>query len=130
MTARSSGEDRLQDCPVGWAAGVERMLLAAGELPGQAEVVDLFVALADAASARIGFELAREARRAGLQAQLELAGRSLKGQLRHADRIGARYVAIVGEGEGAALKELESGEQRQVALAEVIPSILRGEVLA
>ena len=45
--------------------------------------------------ASAAFELANEARRAGLSAQLELAGRSLKGQLKHADRIGARYVAIV-----------------------------------
>jgi histidyl-tRNA synthetase len=113
----------------GWAAGVERTLLAAGDLPGHAEVVDLFVAVTDPDTAHIGFELAREARRAGLQAQLELAGRSLKGQLRHADRIGARYVAIVGD-EGASLKDLQSGEQRELTLAEVIPSILRGGVLA
>jgi histidyl-tRNA synthetase len=64
-----------------------------------------------------------------LQAQLELAGRSLKGQLRHADRIGARFVAIVGVG-GPSLKDLESGEQRELALDEVIPSILRGNVPA
>ena len=45
------------------------------------------------------------------QAQLELAGRSLKGQLKHADRIGARYVAIVGDTSVATLKDMESGEQ-------------------
>ena len=113
----------------GWAAGVERILLSGGELPVQAEVVDLFVALASADVGRTGFSLAREARRAGLDAQLELAGRSLRGQLRHADRIRARYVAIVRE-EGTSLKNMESGEQLELSPNEVIPTILRGSRLS
>ena len=117
----------------GWAAGVERMLMAAGELPAPADYVDLFVALAAPDGSRIAFELAREARRAGLQAQLELAGRSLKGQLKHADRIGARYVAIVGDARPQAtvsLKDMESGEQRETSAGTVIPTILRGSRLS
>ncbi|MGZ4182854.1 MAG: histidine--tRNA ligase [Solirubrobacteraceae bacterium] len=113
----------------GWAAGIERTLLSAGELPVQAIVVDLFVSLAGADLGRTAFSLAREARRAGLNAQLELAGRSLRGQLRHADRIGARYVAIVGE-EGTSLKNMESGEQLELSPNEVIPAILRGSRLS
>jgi histidyl-tRNA synthetase len=126
---RYDGLVELLDGPVtpasGWAAGVERMLLASRELTPDADLVDLFVALAKPDRARAGFELAREARRAGLQAQLELARRSLKGQLRHADRIGARYVAIVGENGTATLKNMESGDERDTALANVIPEILR-----
>jgi histidyl-tRNA synthetase len=112
----------------GWAAGVERMLLAARELPPAPELVDLFVAFARAGAGQSlrGFELTREARRAGLQAQLELAGRSLKGQLKHADRIGARYVAIIGDNGVATLKDMESGEQHDTELGNVIPTILRG----
>jgi histidyl-tRNA synthetase len=115
----------------GWAAGVERMLLAARELPHPAELVDLFVALARTGTdeAQRGFELTREARRAGLQAQLELTGRSLKGQLKHADRLGARFVAIVGENGVATLRDMRSGEQRDTELENVIPSILRAERL-
>jgi histidyl-tRNA synthetase len=116
----------------GWAAGVERMLLAASELPTAPELVDLFVALAQPDGARIAFELSREARRAGLRAQLELAGRSLKGQLKHADRIGARYVAIVGDGGNGpvSLRDMESGEQRDTSPNNVIPTILRGSRLS
>jgi histidyl-tRNA synthetase len=113
----------------GWAAGVERMLLAAGELPVQPELVDLFVALPNAGGARTAFALARDARRAGLRTQLELAGRSLRGQLKQADRIGARYVAIVGEG-ATSLKNMESGEQRELSSNDVIPTILRGSRLS
>ncbi len=75
---------------------------------GAARPVDLFVALsllADAAAAIArcvrayapagAFALLSEARAAGLTAQMELAGRSLKGQLGYANALGARYVAIV-----------------------------------
>jgi histidyl-tRNA synthetase len=109
----------------GWAAGIERMLLSAGELPVAASITDLYVAVAKPDGAPAAFELARQARRAGLEAQLELTGRSLKRQLGHADRIGARHVAIVGDGSTLVLRQMESGEQRELSAADVIPAILR-----
>ena len=113
----------------GWAAGVERILLAAPEPPVARLTVDLFVALAGAGPEATGFRLAAEARRAGLGAQLELAGRSLKGQLKQADRLGARYVAIVGDEPLISLKDMESGDQRELEPQAVIPTILRGSRL-
>ncbi|MDQ2897531.1 MAG: histidine--tRNA ligase, partial [Actinomycetota bacterium] len=116
----------------GWAAGVERILLAAPEPPIARPTVDLFVALAGdgvADSDAIGFRLAAQARRAGLGAQLELAGRSLKGQLKQADRLGARYVAIVGDEPLVSLRDMESGDQRELDAQTVIPAILRGSRL-
>jgi histidyl-tRNA synthetase len=113
----------------GWAAGVERMLLASGELPTAPMLVDLYVALRDEGAAMRGFVLAVEARRAGLRAQLELSRRALRRQLTQADRIGARYVAIVGESGPTALRQMDSGEQHELDLANVIPTILRGSRL-
>jgi histidyl-tRNA synthetase len=113
----------------GWAAGVERMLLAAGELPVAPPPIDLFVALAVPDAGRSAFNLTREARRAGLSAQLELSGRSLKGQLKQADRIGARYVAIIGSEPSISLKNMESGQQTEHERQSVIPTILRGSRL-
>jgi histidyl-tRNA synthetase len=66
----------------------------------------------------------------GLAAQLELTGRSLKSALKHADRIGARYVAIVNNMEQTSLKQMDSGEQDELATGTVIPTILRGSRLA
>ena len=100
--------------------------LAATDLPTAPTWIDLYVALAEPEASPNAFQLAREARRAGLSAQLELAGRSLKGQLKQADRLGARYVAIVGNTSETILKEMESGEQRELPAADVIPNILRG----
>jgi histidyl-tRNA synthetase len=115
---------------VGWAAGVERMSLAAGELPVPPSYVDLYVAIANPDASAEAFQLAREARRAGLRAQSELTGRSLKGQLKQADRIHARYVAILDGGSHASLRNMDAGEQRELDRAEVIPTILRGSRLA
>jgi histidyl-tRNA synthetase len=116
----------------GWAAGVERILLTTSGLPTAPDYLDLFVAHAEepSQSASTAFELALKARRAGLQAQLELAGRSIKGQLRHADRLGARYVAIVGENGHASLRDMQSGEQSDIEVQNVIPTILRGSRLS
>jgi histidyl-tRNA synthetase len=60
-----------------------------------------------------------------LQAQMELAGRSLKGQLGHADALGARYVAIVEDGE-TVLKDMQDGAQQRIATNTVVHAILRG----
>jgi histidyl-tRNA synthetase len=116
----------------GWAAGIERMLMIAGEQPVAPQLTDLYVGMHGRSGARTAFALAREARRAGLQAQLELAGRSLKGQLRHADRIGARYVALVGDGPSApvSLRDMASGDELETAFQNVIPTILRGSRLS
>jgi len=115
----------------GWAAGVERMLLAAGELPTFPAVTDLYVAVAEPGASARAFELLRAARRAGLSAQQELAGRSLKGQLKQADRIHARYVAIVGDdGTQTSLRNMHSGDQRELPTGDVIRAILRGNRLS
>ncbi len=108
----------------GWAAGVERMLMAAADQPIAAPPVDLYVALDGPRAGAAAFALAAEARRARLHAQLELGGRSLKGQLKQADRLDARYVAIVGD-ERTVLKDMASGEQQDLAATEVVARILK-----
>jgi histidyl-tRNA synthetase len=109
---------------MGWAAGVERMLLAADPPPTAPPPVDLYVAYAKPEYKDDAFRLAADARRAGHSALLELGGRSLKGQLKQADRTQARYVAILGD-EGTALKDMESGEQRTVETDTVMHHIRR-----
>jgi histidyl-tRNA synthetase len=79
---------------VGWAAGIERIVLASREESDRAPV-DVFVAV-DGGDPRTAFKLVTELRARGLRAQMEQAGRSVKGQLRHAGRLGADALAIVG----------------------------------
>jgi histidyl-tRNA synthetase len=53
-------------------------------------------------------------RKAGLSAEVDLGGRGLKGQLKHADRIGARQVVILEADGSAQLRDMESGAQRAI----------------
>ena len=110
---------------MGWAAGVERMLLAAPPAPTAPPPLDLYVAYAKPEHRAAAFRLAADARRAGHAAQLELGGRSLKGQLKRANSAGARYVAILGD-EGTALKDMESGEQQVIEPDTVMHHITHG----
>ena len=85
---------------VGWAAGVERILLAAREgslgTEARAPAGDLvFVALEGEGLERAGFQVLTALWRAGARAEMEQAGRSPKGQLKHASRLGAGAVVIV-----------------------------------
>ncbi len=116
---------------MGWAAGIERILLA-GELTeldsaAGPEPVELFIAL-DAPGAEersSAFALLAEARRAGLIAHMDLGGRSLKGQLGHARALDARYVAILGQSH-TLLKDTQAGTQEPTATGAVVHAVLRG----
>ncbi len=110
----------------GWAAGVERILLSAEHRPLPHAVCDLYVAGTGLAA----FALAAEARRAGLNVQLELAGRSAKGQRKQAARLGAVHVALVEESGSIALEDAETGEQEPLAGASAaVAHILKGRHL-
>jgi histidyl-tRNA synthetase len=97
---------------VGWAAGIERILLAGDIEAGRARKVFVSWTI-DAGTA---FAVTRAVRARGAHAEQEQAGRSLKGQLKHADRIGAAYVVFVDE--GLAVKDMSTGEQHSVASVE------------
>ncbi|HEY1359687.1 MAG TPA: histidine--tRNA ligase [Thermoleophilaceae bacterium] len=105
----------------GWAAGIERILLAAGESPKDGER-PVFVAVVKPEAARQAFEIARQLRASGLFTEIEQSGRSVKGQFKHADRIGARATVIVGD--EIELKDMDTGEQRAVAdVTEIVSSL-------
>lgn len=110
---------------IGFAAGMERLLLAAGDAARVAVVPGpVFVAALGEAAQRQGFVLAERLRQAGVPAAGSYAVRSLKAQLKEADRQGARFVLILGEEElarnEATLRDMRGGEQRAVALDQVV----------
>ena len=146
---------------MGWAAGIERILLAGQAPAAGTTAIDLYIAFEKhfdedppggvgsgvrvgagepAATAgarpteqispsRVAFRVLHEARGAGLTAQMELGGRSLKNQLAHAARLGARYVAIVGAGgsaEETTLEDVQARTQQQISTETVVHTVLRG----
>jgi histidyl-tRNA synthetase len=84
---------------VGFGAGLERLLLAVPELEAPAQEIDFFFALDDGAPREHVLALVADLRRAGKSADADYAGRSLKGQLTQAGRLGARTTVIVGPNE-------------------------------
>ncbi len=109
---------------IGWAAGIERILLALDEeveTPGR----DLFIAVAGEGQRAKAVALAGELRRAGISVELDLAGRSVKGQLKQADRVGAQRTLFLDESESARLRDMATGAERQVEPAGLLES-LRG----
>ncbi len=106
---------------VGWAAGIERILIALKEPPPR-RLPEVFVVCADGDR---GFALALELRRHRISAHSDLAARAFKGQMKQANRSGARFAVILEEDGTTKLREMESGDQREVE-----PEALAAEVIA
>jgi histidyl-tRNA synthetase len=79
---------------IGFGAGIERLLLSleATGIEAAPEEIDVFVAVQEAEAKPRALPLVQELRRRGLRADLDYAGRSLKGQLTQAGRLGAKAI--------------------------------------
>jgi histidyl-tRNA synthetase len=107
---------------VGFAAGMERLFLALEAhdiaLPG-APSPDVFLVALGGAARRFVFSRAQALRDQGLHIGLDLRGRSMKAQMREADRQDAPFTVIVGDNElesgRVQVKDMASGEQVEVA---------------
>ncbi|HEX7292917.1 MAG TPA: His/Gly/Thr/Pro-type tRNA ligase C-terminal domain-containing protein, partial [Solirubrobacterales bacterium] len=96
-----------------------------GEHGGEAPV-QVFVA-APEAQRELALGLVLELRRAGIAADLDLAERSIKGQMKQANRVGAAKAVILEEDGTAQLRDMESGEQRSIELGSVVAEVTGGE---
>jgi histidyl-tRNA synthetase len=95
---------------VGFGAGIERLLLAVPELRAEEEAIDVFFALEDGAPREQVLDLIADLRNGGKRADTDYAGRSLKGQLTQASRLGARMTVVVGR-EQATLRRPDADDE-------------------
>jgi histidyl-tRNA synthetase len=104
---------------IGFAIGVERVALLLGEREFSRRP-DLFIASMGAAERDSAFRLMTELQRLGLWVEMDYEGKSLKSQMRRADKLGARYSVVIGETEltsGRALfKRMDDGSQTGASL--------------
>ena len=104
----------------GFALGEERFLLALPEQDWKQGRIDAYIAPLGAESFQRAVLLAAELRRLGLKVVLEFETRSLKSQMRQADRLRASCVLIFGSDEMARreikVKDMETGEEKTVTL--------------
>ena len=102
---------------IGWAGGIERLVMLANE-PAPLPRPVVIAPLGPAAEAR-ALAIARALRRAGIAVEQEYRG-NMKRRLQRANKLNARAVLILGDDElakgVAQLKDLDSGEQREVPL--------------
>jgi histidyl-tRNA synthetase len=109
---------------IGFAMGMERLVLLLQQKDAQPvtpQVADLFIAGLGEDGGRLGFALAHSLRRAKYKVAIDYEGRSLKSQLKQANKSGARYALLIGESELASgkglLKNMAAGDdQFEVAL--------------
>jgi len=108
---------------VGFAAGIERVLLAAGEHKVGTALSTrrgVYLAVAQPTLTDKAFRLVQQLRERGVSAIMDYDGKSLKAQLREADKTECQFVAILGEAElkqgAVTLKDLGAGSQQTIAM--------------
>lgn len=115
---------------VGWGMGKERMLMtmeACGfEIP-QEPGTDVFIAYLGEAGKTAALKLMKELRENGVAVQMDVMGRNLKNQFKHANRINAAKTVVIGESElesgKLTIKDMVSGEQTEVAIDAVVDAL-------
>lgn len=111
---------------VGFASGLERVVLTMKQQGVQVPTLpspQVLIAHLGEQAKLMGLKLVGEMRAAGIGALVSFGDRSLKSQLRQADRAGAAFALIIGEREAeagqVAVRDMAEGEQHSVALEEV-----------
>lgn len=116
---------------VGFAAGVERLVLVltklrGGEMPKSKP--DAYLVIAEKSGREVGISIASELRKADFSVQYDLLDRSVKAQMREADKSGTRFVLLLGNDELAAgeitLKRMDTGDQERVPQANLAERLL------
>lgn len=108
---------------LGFALGIERLLAllqAEGvELPDFSEC-GLYIATMGEKAQGKAFELLNQVRSASIHAETDIVGRSLRAQMKYADKIGAKFSIVLGDNEieenKAEIKNMETGEKRKINL--------------
>ena len=110
---------------VGFGAGIERLLLALEDAGVSADPprIDVFLAVEPGGPRTLALRWLKELRDAGVVADTDYAGRSLKGQLTQAGRSGAHTTVIVGA-EGATLRR-QGAQDQPLSHADVVGTLLR-----
>lgn len=119
---------------IGFAMGLERLLLALQSqnlLPPADKLLDVYAVTCNQDRFAETFTTVQGLRKAGLRAEYDYAGRSMKAQMKQANRLQARYVVIFGEDENlrgmVTLKNMQTSEQKEIAFTEIV-NIIKTEV--
>lgn len=116
---------------IGFAIGLERLVLMLEKDAGRTLVPELFIAALGSAAVERAFVLMSKLQAQGVHAEMDFHGKSLKAQMRRADKLGAVHTLIIGEEElrsgQAQLKKMADGTQTSVHLDALLKT-LRPEI--
>ena len=121
---------------VGFGMGIERVLMLLDQQNSQKLAVEderpqVFVACLNQNLSKNAFLLMEQFRRAGLRADMDHQGRSLKAQFKYADKLGAQYVAVLGDDEVAKgvvkLRDMQTRDEWEAPL-ETAPEALKAHL--
>jgi len=108
---------------IGFAMGIERLVLLLqqnNQFSADGGDVDLFLAGLGGTASSTCYRLMNELRKEGLRVDMDLENRSLKSQMKQADKAGAAFVLILGDQEleqgAAVLRDMATKEQTEVAV--------------
>lgn len=121
---------------VGFGMGMERVLAHLETLPADQQrlkinmnVPDVYIAPLDRSLAPLAFELLAHLREQGVKADMNHTSRGLRAQFKYADKLGAAYVAILGEDEAkkgvVKLRNMKSGEEWETKLENAPSEMLK-----
>ncbi|HLB24727.1 MAG TPA: histidine--tRNA ligase [Nitrospirota bacterium] len=112
---------------IGFALGVERLLLMLPEDGSSIEPPKIFIAALGDEAGRLAQKLTDNLRRDGIPAERDYSGASLKSQMKKADRSGARHVLIIGGDElakgVAILRDMATKEQAELPMEDIVNKI-------
>ena len=115
---------------IGFALGVERIILALPEKTVETLKPTVFAIAMDEKSFQKAFEIVNNLRQAAITSEINYKMGSMKSQMRAADKSGAKFVMILGESEMnekvVTLKDMKSGEQEKVSWTNVVEKLKRG----
>lgn len=106
---------------IGFALGIERLIIALGDHKPKEIIdssIDVYIVARGPEAYGEGFKMAYLLRREGIATEIDYLNRSLKSQMRAADKSGVKFVAISGESEGdrekIILKDMGTGQQEEI----------------
>jgi len=126
------GNPKIAYGAVGFALGIERILLALGDPAVGLSRVDVFIMAMKEEYQPLIFLVLQLLRKSGISADMGFTGGSMKSQMGRADKAGARFALIVGEDEvknnSIAVKDMQKSTQESVPLGDIVEYL--GKVLS
>jgi histidyl-tRNA synthetase len=116
--------DKSKELPaLGFAMGIERLMMILEaqkiELPDE-QKCEIYIASMGDAAQTAAFKLMNELQKCSIVAECDLCARSLKAQMKYADKIGASYTLVLGDDElqsgKAVLKNMRTGEKNDIRI--------------